>query len=55
MREAGGLIAGGNPGDWDAPIDGRMYLAVRPAASGQKEVVEEFWDVLGDKKMVYAS
>ncbi|KAK3945695.1 inositol monophosphatase [Diplogelasinospora grovesii] len=55
LKEAGGLIAGGNPGDWDAPIDGRKYLAVRPASSGQEDIVKEFWSVMGDQKMEYNS
>ncbi|KAL1965423.1 hypothetical protein VTN77DRAFT_5679 [Rasamsonia byssochlamydoides] len=45
LKEAGGIIVGGNPGNWDAKVDGRTYLAVRPSPNGQgqKEIVEEFW------------
>ena len=45
LSEAGGKIVGGNPGDWDVPVDGRKYLAVRssPEGKGQKEFIEEFW------------
>lgn len=45
LTEAGGLMVDGNPGGWEAPLDGRRYLAVRaaPNGSGQKELVEEFW------------
>lgn len=45
LTEAGGLMVSGNPGDWEPEIDGRKYLAVRAAPSGQKEVVEEMWSV----------
>ncbi|KKK14498.1 hypothetical protein P175DRAFT_0498894 [Aspergillus ochraceoroseus IBT 24754] len=46
LEEAGGIIVDGNPGDWEARIDGRKYLAVRaaPNKDGQKELIEEFWD-----------
>ncbi|EON96424.1 putative inositol monophosphatase protein [Phaeoacremonium minimum UCRPA7] len=53
LREAGGIMASGNPGDWDPAIDSRVYLAVRGAPSGQKELVEELWAVIGDSKMSY--
>lgn len=45
LTEAGGIMVGGNPGKWDAELDGRTYLAVRPSPNGQgqKELVEEFW------------
>lgn len=45
LSEAGGIMAGGLQGDWDPAIDGRAYLAVRPAPNGQgqKEIVEELW------------
>ncbi|KAH7375154.1 inositol monophosphatase [Plectosphaerella cucumerina] len=53
LAEAGGLMAGGNPGVWEPRIDERVYLAVRGAPAGQKELVEEFWKVIGDGKMDY--
>jgi myo-inositol-1(or 4)-monophosphatase len=53
LEEAGGLMVGGNPGEWKVEIDSRIYLAVRGAPSGQKEIVEEMWNVIGDKKMDY--
>ncbi|KAL4959182.1 uncharacterized protein BDV14DRAFT_193962 [Aspergillus stella-maris] len=28
LEEAGGIIVGGNPGEWEAVIDGRKYLAI---------------------------
>jgi myo-inositol-1(or 4)-monophosphatase len=45
LEEAGGIMVGGNPGEWMAKIDGRKYLAVRAAATqiSQKRLVEEFW------------
>lgn len=45
LAEAGGIMAGGNKGDWEPAIDGRAYLAVRPSpgGQGQKEIVEELW------------
>lgn len=46
LEEAGGIIVDGNPGNWSPEIDCRRYLAVRPAPSGQKEIVEEFWSIL---------
>ncbi|KAH9908766.1 inositol monophosphatase [Xylariomycetidae sp. FL2044] len=55
LAEAGGIMAGGNPGVWEPRIDERKYLAVRGAPSGQKEIVEEFWGVIGDGKMEYES
>lgn len=53
LAEAGGLVASGNPGDWDPPLDSRVYLAVRGAPSGQRELVEEFWAVIGAGKLEY--
>jgi myo-inositol-1(or 4)-monophosphatase len=55
LNEAGGIMASGNPGDWEPKIDGRKYLAVRAAPSGQKQIVEEFWGVIGDGRMEYES
>lgn len=48
-------MVSGNPGDWEPAIDSRKYLAVRAAASGQREIVEEFWKVIGDGKLEYSS
>lgn len=55
LEEAGGKMVSGNAGNWDPEVDSRVYLAVRGAPAGQKEIVEEFWQVLGDKKMEYSS
>jgi myo-inositol-1(or 4)-monophosphatase len=48
-------MASGNPGNWKPEIDGRKYLAIRPAPSGQKEIVEEVWRVIGDGRLEYES
>ncbi|KAL2135739.1 hypothetical protein VTI74DRAFT_7109 [Chaetomium olivicolor] len=53
LNEAGGRMVSGNPGEWETALDSRVYLAVRGASSGQKELVEEFWSVIGDGKMEY--
>lgn len=55
LEEAGGIMASGNPGNFDPEMDSRVYLAVRGAPSGQKEIVEEFWKVIGDKALDYSS
>ncbi|PTD11212.1 Inositol monophosphatase 2 [Fusarium culmorum] len=54
LNEAGGRMVHGNPGNWDPEVESRVYLAVRGAPSGQKELVEEFWAVLGDNKLDYS-
>ncbi|KAF5703891.1 myo-inositol-1(or 4)-monophosphatase [Fusarium globosum] len=54
LNEAGGRMVHGNPGNWDPELEARVYLAVRGAPSGQKELIEEFWGVLGDKKLDYS-
>ncbi|KAK7998088.1 rheb small monomeric GTPase RhbA [Apiospora arundinis] len=55
LAEAGGVMVGGNPGVWEPQIDDRKYLAVRGGATAeqQKELVRQFWDVMGDNKMDY--
>jgi myo-inositol-1(or 4)-monophosphatase len=47
LKEAGGIMVDGNPGDWEPELDCRRYLAVRGAPSGQKEVVKELWELVG--------
>ncbi|KAG5999226.1 hypothetical protein E4U21_007224, partial [Claviceps maximensis] len=54
LKEAGGIMVSGNPGSWDPELESRVYLAVRGAPRGQKELVEEFWKVIGDKTMDYS-
>lgn len=55
LKEAGGVIVDGNPGDWDVPIpvDHRKYLALRALAEDgaenaeeQRRIVEEFWSFI---------
>ncbi|KKY26839.1 putative inositol monophosphatase 2 [Diplodia seriata] len=62
LSEAGGVMVDGHPGGggggggdsgWDPPIDNRRYLAVRPAREGQRELVEEFWGVVGEGRSTY--
>lgn len=55
LKESGGLMVGGNPGDWEGAIDGRTYLAVRGAPSGQREIIEELWKVIGDGRLEYST
>lgn len=54
LREAGGIMASGNPGEWNPELESRLYLAVRGAPSGQKDLVKELWDIMGDRKMDYS-
>jgi myo-inositol-1(or 4)-monophosphatase len=54
LEEAGGMVASANPGDWDPSLEGRLYLAVRGAPSGQQEVVRDLWACMGERKFVYA-
>lgn len=51
LKEAGGSIVDGNPGNWTPRVDQRRYLAVRSGAG--KEVVEEFWACMGDGRVSY--
>ncbi|KAL6814140.1 hypothetical protein V8C40DRAFT_270100 [Trichoderma camerunense] len=53
LVEAGGVMVDGHPGGWNPRVDNRRYLAVRPAMVGQREFVEEFWDVIGDDRSTY--
>lgn len=47
-------MVSGNPGNWDPALEERVYLAVRGAPQGQEEIIEEFWSVIGDRKMDYS-
>ncbi|KAJ4356500.1 uncharacterized protein N0V89_004534 [Didymosphaeria variabile] len=53
LNEAGGMIVDGHPGNWYPPIDNRRYLAVRAAPAGQKEIVEQFWGIIGEDRSTY--
>ncbi len=49
LEEAGGLVVGGNPNEWNPAVDRRMFLFVRAAPSGKKEIIEEFWGHVAGK------
>lgn len=54
VKEAGGIVASANPGDWDPSLEGRCYFPVRASKrEEQKAIVEELWGVMGDRKFVY--
>jgi fructose-1,6-bisphosphatase/inositol monophosphatase family enzyme len=54
VKEAGGIVASANPGDWHPTLEGRCYFPVRAAKrEEQKAVVQELWAVMGDRKFVY--
>ncbi|KAK4192725.1 hypothetical protein QBC35DRAFT_483173 [Podospora australis] len=53
LTEAGGVMVSGNPGNWKPEVDERKYLAVRGASEGQKELIEEFWALVGEGRMDY--
>jgi len=54
VQEAGGIVVGANPGEWNPTLEGRSYFAVRGASSGQKEVIEELWSLMGDRRFQFA-
>lgn len=54
LVEAGGIMVGGNPGEWECEVDGRSYLAVR-GGEGQNGIVEEVWGCMGGGRMIYES
>ncbi|CCD24056.1 inositol monophosphate 1-phosphatase INM2 NDAI_0C03960 [Naumovozyma dairenensis CBS 421] len=45
LEETGGKMVGGNPNEWEIPIDRRCYFAVRGGCTKeeQKDYVESFW------------
>lgn len=51
VEEAGGMVVGGNSGEWDVSVDGRRYMVVRGAegGKGQKEMIKEFWGAMKGK------
>jgi myo-inositol-1(or 4)-monophosphatase len=53
VQEAGGIVVGANPGEWNPTLEGRSYFAVRGASSGQQEVVQELWSLMGEKRFVF--
>jgi myo-inositol-1(or 4)-monophosphatase len=48
LKETGGIIVDGNPGNWEPRIDERRYLAVR-GGEGQKQLIEQFWGLVQGK------
>ena len=50
VEEAGGMVVGGNKGEWEPKVDSRRYLALR--AGGSNDNVEEFWSKIKGK-LVY--
>lgn len=55
LAEAGGRMVSGTPGQWESAVEGRNYLCVRGAPSGQENLVEEFWSTMGGRTLVYDS
>ena len=54
LEETGGRIVGGNPNEWDVPINGRCYLAIRGGCDKheQSKFAKDFWDQV-DGKLQY--
>lgn len=52
LMEAGGLMVACEKQQWKVEVDGRRYMAVRPAKGweGQRELVEEMWNIIEDCK-----
>lgn len=48
LSEAGGRMVGGNPDEWNTPVDSRVYLAVR-GGEDQEKFIEEFWSHIKGK------
>lgn len=48
LHEAGGIMVDANPGNWEPKVEGRRYMAVR-GGEGQKDIVEEFWNLVDGK------
>ncbi|KAF2135794.1 uncharacterized protein K452DRAFT_260128 [Aplosporella prunicola CBS 121167] len=53
LSEAGGLVVDAHPGNWNPRVDNERFLVVRPAVQGQREIVEEFWGVVGEERSTY--
>jgi myo-inositol-1(or 4)-monophosphatase len=53
VEESGGIMAGANPEEWIPSLEGRSYLAVRGAPTGQHEVIEELWETMEGKKFAF--
>lgn len=56
LEEAGGMVAGANPGDWSPTLEGRSYFAIRQAERTKQEgLVKELWGLVGDRKFDFAA
>ena len=54
LKEAGGIVASCNPGDWEPKLQGHCYLAVRNAkVEEQKKLVETIWENMQGQRFVY--
>lgn len=51
VEEAGGMVVGANPDQWNPTLEGRSYFAIRGASKteGQEQVAEELWDLMDGK------
>jgi myo-inositol-1(or 4)-monophosphatase len=54
LEEAGGIVAGANPGEWNPTLEGRSYFGVRGAPSGQREAIEELWSHMDGKSFNFS-
>jgi myo-inositol-1(or 4)-monophosphatase len=53
VEEAGGIVVGASPGEWEPTLEGRSYFPVRAAPRGQRKVVEEMWSCMGGRRFVF--
>jgi myo-inositol-1(or 4)-monophosphatase len=53
VEESGGVMAGANPQEWVPTLEGRSYLAVRGAPSGQHGVIKELWETMDGNKFAF--
>lgn len=51
LKETGGIMIGGNPEEWDIPLDRRCYFAIRSGCEpkDQKQFAEAFWSHVAGK------
>jgi myo-inositol-1(or 4)-monophosphatase len=54
LLEAGGMMASGNPGE-EVSVDCRKFLAIRAAPSGQEDIKNEMYQVIGEGRLDYHS
>jgi myo-inositol-1(or 4)-monophosphatase len=47
VQEAGGIVVGANPEEWDASLEGRSYFCVRGAETHEQHaIVNGVWDLM---------